>query len=82
MIRKIKGKMLKKFTHLAILAIAITSTSFLAKQSHSAELPFEKMPEKKKYDGLEPVIEVNDWKEPPKDIPWSKIVTIGHLEKS
>lgn len=24
----------------------------------------------------EPVIEINDWKEPPKDIPWSKIVTI------
>ena len=24
----------------------------------------------------EPVIEINDWKEPPKNIPWSKIVTI------
>ena len=68
--------MAKKEARGSLLALTL-ALSFLQPGEALASSPQSSVqPDSSKSASGEPVIEVNDWKEPPKNIPWSKIVTI------
>jgi len=68
--------MTKKEARSSLLALTL-ALSFLQSGEALASSPQSSVqPVSSKSASGEPVIEINDWKEPPKNIPWSKIVTI------
>jgi hypothetical protein len=68
--------MAKKEARGSLLALTL-ALSFLQPGEALASSPQSSVqPDSSKSASGESVIEINDWKEPPKNIPWSKIVTI------
>jgi len=68
--------MTKKEARASLLALTL-ALSFLQPGEALASSPQSSdQPVSSKSASGESVIEINDWKEPPKNIPWSKIVTI------
>lgn len=69
--------MTKKEARSSLLALTL-ALSFLQSGEALASFGLQSsdQPVSSKSASGEPVIEINDWKEPPKNIPWSKIVTI------
>ena len=65
--------MLSPITYLNTKAVEINCKSPVHKKSEYCK---EKNETKYSEDGVTPLIEVNDWKNPPKKIPWSTIVEV------
>lgn len=71
---------MKKLSHLVLALLGITlltgSIGGLGASVRAQARVDSGVPAASKPEGKSITIEVNDWKEPPKDIPWSEIVTI------
>ena len=68
--------MTKKEARGSLLALALALSFLQPSEALASSPPSGVQQESTKSASGEPVIEINDWKEPPKNIPWSKIVTI------
>ena len=68
--------MTKKEARGSLLALALALSFLQPSEALASSPPSGVQQESTKSASGEPVIEINDWKAPPKDIPWSKIVTI------
>jgi len=68
--------MAKKEARGSLLALTLALSFLQPGEALASSPPSGVQQESPKSTSDESVIEINDWKDPPKDIPWSKIVTI------
>ena len=68
--------MTKKEARISLLALTLALSLSQPGKAFASTPQSSVQQDSSKSASGEPVIEINDWKEPPKDIPWSKIVTI------
>ena len=68
--------MTKKEARSSLLALTLALSFLQSGEAFASSEQRSVQPDSSKSASSESVIEINDWKEPPKNIPWSKIVTI------